>query len=124
MHIFKHATACNLAAALVAGGMNPAVSAPMPTNVGTMKAMVPQETTQVYWRGGWGWGGWGVGALAGPYSRSDCCCCIRSVLWRSVPHGYPSAYYDPYGYRAPRVAYYGYGHRTDMAQATATVRSF
>ena len=71
MHIFKHAIACTFAAALVAGGMNPAVSAPMPTHVGTMKAMVSQDTTQVYWRGGgwrgggWGWGGFGVGALAG-----------------------------------------------------------
>ena len=78
MQIFKHAIACTFAATLVAGAMNPAVSAPMPTHVGTMKAMVSQDTTQVYWRGGgWRGGGWGWGlgrwrACRGPDRWSDC----------------------------------------------------
>ena len=116
MHIFKHAIACTFAATLVAGGMNPAVSAPMPTHVGTMKAMVSQDTTQVYWRGGgwrgggWGWGGWGAGALAGALiGGAIASAAIGGPYYGGAYYGYPSAYYDPYGYRAPRVAYYGYG---------------
>ena len=63
MSIWKTAIACSLAGAVMAGQMEQAVAAPLPTNVATMKAAVGDDVTQVYWRGrGWGGGGWGWGA--------------------------------------------------------------
>src|SRR5512139_4015892 len=94
MSIWKTAIACTLAGALIAGEVQQAAAAPMPTNVGAMKAMVPDSTTQVHWRGG-GWG-WGIGALAAG-------AIIGGAIASSGPYGY-------YGYGGPYYGYPGYGY--------------
>ena len=104
MSIWKTAIACSLAGAVVAGQVQQAAAAPMPTNVATMKAMAGDDTVQVHWRGGWGWG---VGALAAG-------AIIGGAIASSGPYGYYGGgpyYGSPYGYGygygyAP--AYYGY----------------
>jgi hypothetical protein len=101
MSIWKTAMTCTLAGALIAGEVQQVAAAPMPTNVGTIKAMVADSTTQVHWRGG-GWG-FGIGALAAG--------AIIGGAIASGPYGYyggPYYGYPGYGYGyAP--AYYGYG---------------
>ncbi|MCP3476368.1 hypothetical protein NLM33_39810 [Bradyrhizobium sp. CCGUVB1N3] len=95
MSIWKTAIACSLAGAVVAGQVQQAAAAPMPTNVATMKAMVGDDTVQVYWRGGWGWG---LGALAAG-------AIIGGAIASSGPYGYYGGPYgSPYGYG------YGYGY--------------
>jgi hypothetical protein len=107
MSIWKTAIACSLAGAVMAGQIEQAAAAPLPTNVATMKAAVGDDVTQVHWRGrGWGWGGGGL--LAGAI--------IGGAIASSAPYGYYGGgpYYGGYGYGpgygygyAP--AYYGYG---------------
>jgi len=100
MSIWKTAMACTLAGALTAVQVEQVVAAPMPTNVASMKAMVSDTTTPVYWRGGWGWG---LGALAAGAIIGGA---IASNSYYGGPYyGYPGPYYG-YGY-AP--SYYGYG---------------
>lgn len=98
MSTWKTLIACTLAGTLVAGQLEQAAAAPMPTNVGTVKAMVPENTTQVHWRGG-GWG-IGFGALA-----------AGALIGGAIASG---GYYGPYGYPGPYYgyapAYYGYGY--------------
>jgi hypothetical protein len=103
MSIWKTAMACSLAGAVMAGQLQQAAAAPMPTNVAAMKAMVSDDTTQVYWRGGWGWRGgggwgWGLGALAAG-------AIIGGAIASSAPYGYYGGPY--YGYSNP---YYSYGY--------------
>lgn len=72
MSIWKTAIACSLAGAVMAGQIEQAAAAPMPTNVATMKAAVGDDTTQVHWRGrgfGWGFGGLAAGAIIGSAAR-------------------------------------------------------
>jgi hypothetical protein len=88
MSIWKTAIACSLAGAVMAGQ---AAAAPMPTNVAAMKAVVGDDTTQVYWRGGWGWGLGGLAAGA----------IIGGAIASTAPYGY---YGGPYG------SSYGYGY--------------
>lgn len=104
MSNWKTLVACALAGTLMAGQLEQAAAAPLPTNVGTMKAMVPEGTTQVHWRGGWHGGGigFGFGALAAGALIGGA---IASGGYYG-PYGYPGPYYGGYGY-AP--AYYGYG---------------
>lgn len=90
MSIWKTAIACTLAGTLIAGEGQQAAAAPMPTHVGAVKAMVPDDATQVHWRGG-GFG-WGIGALA-----------AGAIIGGAIAGG---GYYGPYGYPGP---YYGYG---------------
>jgi hypothetical protein len=102
---WKTAIACSLAGAVLAGQIEQAAAAPLPTNVATMKAAVGDDVTQVHWRGrGWGWGGGGL--LAGAI--------IGGAIASSSPYGYYGGgpyyggYGPGYGYGyAP--AYYGYG---------------
>ncbi|OAF04986.1 hypothetical protein AYJ54_23105 [Bradyrhizobium centrolobii] len=122
MSIWKTAIAGSLAVAMIAGQVEQASAAPMPTNVAAMKAVAGSDTTQVYWRGGWGargWG-WGLGALAAG-------AIIGGAIASSAPYGYygggpyygygyPGPYYDygpaSYGY-APAYGYPGYyGYRS------------
>jgi hypothetical protein len=108
MRVWKTAVAGSLAAAVMAGGIQQAAAAPLPTNVATMKAAVGDDVTQVHWRGrgfGWGLGGLAAGAI------------IAGAIASSAPYGYGyyggGPYYGGYGYPgygygyAP--AYYGYG---------------
>lgn len=104
MSIWKTAIACSLAGAMIAGQIEQAAAAPLPTNVATMKAAAGDDATQVYWRGrGFGWG---IGALAAG-------AIIGGAIASSAPYGYYGGgpYYGypgpGYGYYAP--AYYGYG---------------
>lgn len=105
MMFWKTAMACSLAGAVMAGQIEQAAAAPLPTNVATMKAAVGDDVTQVHWRGrGFGWGGGGL--LAGAI--------IGGAIASSAPYGYYGGgpYYGGYGYGpgygyAP--AYYGYG---------------
>lgn len=107
MNIWKSAIACSLTAAVLAGQIEPAAAAPLPTNVATMKAAAGDDVTQVYWRGrGWGGGwGWGLGGLAAG-------AIIGSAIASSAPYGYYGGgpYYPAYGYGSGYApAYYGYG---------------
>ena len=64
MGIQKTLIGYTLTGALVAAQVGQAEAAPMPTSVGTMKAMVADSTTQVHWHGGWGGWGWARALLA------------------------------------------------------------
>ncbi|MCK1740020.1 hypothetical protein IVA80_03775 [Bradyrhizobium sp. 139] len=110
MSIWKTAIACSLAGAVMAGQIEQAAAAPLPTNVATMKAAAGDDTTQVHWRGrGFGWG---IGALAAG-------ALIGGAIASSAPYGYYGGgpYYGGYGYPGPGYgygygyapAYYGYG---------------
>ena len=61
MRVLRKLFAFTLGAALIAGQIGVAAAAPLPTNIAAMKSAV-DGPTQVYWRGGWGWG---AGAIAG-----------------------------------------------------------
>lgn len=97
MNIWKAAIACSLAGAVMAGQIEVAAAAPLPTNVATMKAAAGDDVTQVHWRGrgfGWGIGGLAAGAIIG------------SAIASSAPYGYYGGpYYGGYGYPG-----YGYGY--------------
>lgn len=93
MRVWKTAVAGSLAAAVMAGGIQQAAAAPLPTNVATMKAAVGDDVTQVHWRGrgfGWGLGGLAAGAI------------IAGAIASSAPYGYGyyggGPYYGGYGY--------------------------
>jgi hypothetical protein len=102
MGIQKTLIGCALTGALVAAQVGQAAAAPMPTSVGTMKAMVADSMTQVHWHGGWG--GWGLGAgIAGAIIGGAIASSAYGGYYGSPYYGYPGPYY---GY-AP--AYYGYG---------------
>jgi hypothetical protein len=102
MGIQKTLIGYTLTGALVAAQVGQAVAAPMPTSVGTMKAMVADSTTQVHWHGGWG--GWGLGAgIAGAIIGGAIASSAYGGYYGGPYYGYPGPYY---GY-AP--AYYGYG---------------
>lgn len=95
MNIWKAAIACSLAGAVMAGEIEVAAAAPLPTNVATMKAAAGDDVTQVHWRGrgfGWGIGGLAAGAIIG------------SAIASGAPYGY-GPYYGGYGYPG-----YGYGY--------------
>ncbi|MEK9278047.1 MULTISPECIES: hypothetical protein [unclassified Bradyrhizobium] len=104
MSIWKTAIAGSLAVTVIAGQLEQASAAPMPTNVAAMKAVAGNDTTQVYWRGGWGWGlgGLAAGAIIG-----------GAIAASTAPYGYYGGpYYGGYGYPGPYYgyapAYYGY----------------
>jgi hypothetical protein len=112
MSIWKSAIACSLAGAVLAGQIEQAAAAPLPTNVATMKAAVGDDVTQVYWRGrgfGWGIGGLAAGAIIGGAIASSA---YGGGYYGGGPYyggygpGYGYGYAPSYGY-AP--AYYGYG---------------
>jgi hypothetical protein len=99
MNIWKTAIACSLAGAVVAGSIEQAAAAPLPTNVATMKAAAGDDVTQVYWRGrgfGWGIGGLAAGAIIGG--------AIASSAYGGGYYG-GGPYYGGYGYPG-----YGYGY--------------
>jgi hypothetical protein len=102
MRIWKTAIACSLAGVVIAGQIQQAAAAPLPTNVATMKAAVGDDVTQVHWRGG-GWG-WGLGGLAAG-------AIIGSAIAAGAPYGYYGGPYYGYGYGYPAYgyapAYYG-----------------
>jgi hypothetical protein len=105
MSIWKMTIACSLAGAVMAGQVEQAAAAPLPTNVATMKAAVGDDVTQVYWRGrgfGWGIGGLAAGAIIG-----------SAIASSAYGYGYYGGgpYYGGYGYPGPAYgyapAYYG-----------------
>src|SRR5262245_40599325 len=113
---FKNtALALGISGAMALGGTTPLSAAPVPSAMLALAAAAPDHTTNVYWRGRWGWGpaiGLGIaGAVlagaalaAGPYGYG----------------GYPvygGGYYPAYGgyypppnavYGVPYGGYYGY----------------
>lgn len=97
MPIRKAAIACALAGAVMAGGLEPAAAAPMPTHVAAVKATIPGSVTPVHWRRrGWGFGALAAGAILG------------SAL-AGAPAGYYGEPYYDYGYPGPYYGrYYGY----------------
>jgi hypothetical protein len=109
MRFWKTAIACSLAGVVIAGQLQQAAAAPLPTNVATMKAAVGDDVTPVHWRGG----GWGL-ALGGLAAGAI----IGGAIAGGAPYGYYGRpyYYGGYGYPgygygygyAP--AYYGYGY--------------
>lgn len=109
MSIFKSAITTTLSAALVAGEISLAAAAPLPTNVATMKSIAANGPIEVFWRGGWGGWGWGVGPgfLAGAIIGGAIAGGGYRYYGAPYYYGYPT--YPYYGYYAPRAAYYGYG---------------
>lgn len=105
MRVFKTAIALVVSGALVTSQLGIAAAAPLPTNVETIKAMVTERPTQVYWHGG-GWG-WGVGAglLAGALIGGAIASGPYGYYGAPYYYGYPYSYY---GYYHPRAVYYGY----------------
>jgi hypothetical protein len=111
MSIWKTAIACSLAGAVMAGQIEQAAAAPLPTNVATMKAAVGDDVTPVYWRGrGWGWGAGGL--LAGAI--------IGGAIASSAPYGYYGGgpYYGGYGGYGYGSGY-GYGYAPSYGYAPA-----
>jgi len=101
MSIWKTFVVCTLVGALMAGELQQATAAPMPTNVSTMKAAVPDDVTEMRRRAAWGWGvgtGLFTGAIIGGAITGG-------GYYGSPYHGYPGPYY---GYYAPPPDY-GYG---------------
>src|SRR3569623_1180716 len=101
MGIWKTTIACSLAGIVLAGQVQQAAAAPMPTNVAAIKAVSSDATTLVPWRGG-GWG-CGLGALA-----------AGAIIGGAIaggPYGYYGGgpYYGGYGYGYGYPAY-GYGY--------------
>lgn len=103
MRIWKTAIACSLAGVVIAGQIQHAAAAPLPTNVASVKAAVGEDVTQVHWRGG------GLGLALGGLAAGA----IIGGAIAGAPYGYgyyggPYYGYPGYGYGyAP--AYYGYG---------------
>jgi len=82
MRVWKTVIACSLAGVVIAGQIQQAAAAPLPTNVATMKAAVGDDVTQVHWRGGgWGFGGLAAGMIIGG--------AIASGARRHFPAGRP-----------------------------------
>ena len=107
------AVAYALSGALVASQIVGAAATPLPTNVATMKSMLANLETPIYWRGGRGWGGRGWGLGAGLFAGAVVGGAIASGAYgyNGAPYyyGYP---YQPYGYDYPysysySPAYYG-----------------
>jgi hypothetical protein len=123
---FLAATAALLSASAQAG--------PMPTNIAAIKSMVDQNTTEVYWRGGYGYrsvgyrgGGWGYrggygyrgwgyrglgyGAVAaGAIARRSYYGGYYgggypSYSYATIPYGYEGGYGDDSGYCPPDDEY-------------------
>jgi len=103
MGIRKATITLTLAAGVLSGATQHVAAGPMPTNIGAMKALASDGTTEVYWRGGWGWG---LGALA-----------AGAIIGGAIagnPYGYYGYGYPGYGYGyAP--AYYGYGYGSNYS---------
>ena len=92
MSIQKMLIGYTLAAALVTAQVGQAAAGPMPTSVGTMKAMVADSMTQVHWHGGWG--GWGLGAgIAGAIIGGAIASSVYGGHYGGPYYGYPGPYY-------------------------------
>jgi hypothetical protein len=93
MRIWSKAAAIGLASALSLAFMSPSSAAPVSGGAGLRQA-VPDNTTDVRWRGGWRGPGFGLGLLGGA---------IVGGAFGPRYYGYgPYGYYGPY----PRYAYY------------------
>jgi len=77
---YRKAVAYALSAVLVASQIDYAAATPLPTNVATMKSMVANLETPIYWRGS---RGWGLGAGGRRRRRSHRRRRLR-LLWRAV----------------------------------------
>jgi len=93
---YRKAVAYALSGALVASQIDCAAATPLPTNVATMKSMIANLETPIYWRGGWGWR-WGPGA--GLFAGAVVGGAIASGAYGyyGVPY-YDGYRYQPYGY--------------------------
>ena len=106
----RKAVAYALSAALVASQIDCAAATPLPTNVATVKSMVANLETPVYWRGSWGWGrGPGAGLFAGAVVGGAIAGGAYGYYGAPYYGGYP---YQPYNYDYPysfsfSPAYYG-----------------
>ena len=107
------AVAYALSGALVASQIVGAAATPLPADAATMKSMVANLETPVYWRGGRGGWGWGLGA--GLFAGAVVGGAIASGAYGyyGAPYYYEYGYpYQPYGYDYPysysySPAYYG-----------------
>ena len=107
------AVAYALSGAMVASQIVGAAATPLPTNVATMKSMLANLETPIYWRGGRGWGGWGLGP--GLFAGTVVGGAIASGAYgyNGAPYYYEYGHpYQPYGYDYPysysySPAYYG-----------------
>ena len=82
---------------------NPAKTAPVLTNVASLKGVAADPLIDVRWRGR---GGWGPGALAAGIVAGIA---LGSVASSPYVYGYGSTYgYAPYGYAPSFYGYYGY----------------
>ena len=62
MRMLEISLAGAAAIAFTVAATGPSVAAPLPTNIRTIKSMLPMNLTEVRWygwRGGWGYRGWG-----------------------------------------------------------------
>ena len=88
-------------AALLSAG---AQAGPMPTNVAAMKSMVEQNTTEVRWRGGWGYRG-GLGYRGLGYRGLGYGLAGGAIVGGAIAR---RAYYGGYGGYYGGYPYYGY----------------
>lgn len=120
MRFAKTLAGSTLAAIAAVCGVAAVQAAPLPTNIGTMKAMVADDTVQqVRWGGGWGYrggfggyrGGWGGGwGYRGygyrPWAGVAAGAIVGGAIARSAYYGYGGGY-PYYGYGG---GYYGGGY--------------
>ena len=105
---YRKAVAYALSAVLVASQIDYAAATPLPTNVATMKSMVANLETPIYWRGSRGWG-LGAGLFAGAVVGGAIAGGAYGYYGAPYYGGYP---YQPYNYDYPysfsfSPAYYG-----------------
>jgi hypothetical protein len=107
--MWKPAAVLGLAAAMALSVATPAAAAPVLTNTTALKAAVPDDTTQVRWRGrGWRGHGWGPGAVVGGLAAGAL---IGGAIATS-PYYHGGYYaYDPY-YAHPYPGAYAYSGPT------------
>jgi hypothetical protein len=84
-----------VAGTLALGTISPSHASPVSTGAAALKAAVPNDVTDVRWRGR-GWGYYGGGFATG--------LAIGALAARPYYYGY-GPYYDPYYYGPPPAAY-------------------
>ena len=104
MRLFSPLSTAILGATLLSAS---AQAGPMPTNVAAIKSMVDQNTTEVRWRGGGGYGYRGVGYRGGGYGYRGGLG-YRGVGYRGYGLGYGVAAGAIVGGAIARRSYYGY----------------
>ena len=108
--------ALGLAGAVALGAVTPSIAA-VPTAVAAVKSAPSGSTTEVRWRGGWGWRGggwrggwWGPGVGLGIGLGLLGAAAIASSPYYYGGYGCPYGYYGGYGCGYGYAGYYGGGY--------------